>query len=646
MHKYTIKIIDDFMRRTTSRDYLKIGDWVQLEAKVRRQIKSTPSVRGEEALALVLALKKFFGCKKKVTKKFIHTRVDHWLRARNFNFICQKHAPAHNNSFSPAGRAETPAETYDLGFYHEHSDNNNKTTKAHHASRVVTFDNNLAPRIKARLPEIITTANQGKDENLNNLMNELLTETCSDEVAVRSLFYLRCESFDDKLLIGNMQLDAPINKDAWENPRVAAAINNKSNIYKVMVQQAIQEALRQGKTKLYFQAGHAAEIAQWYSEGSFRCREVITEENLAVYEKHHALQLKKLEKIKIGHHGDYWRKLDEVFSRGLVVKKTPYGAYTKLLGNTYLLPFIMDPAPLHNGYRQDRCKNDITINISLNLENYLKENVEKDKTSIQLGEALRMPDNYDLQTLASRITRFRQLQPGQELEMLKQRSLYVNLKLAYAERAPAKALEIINQIFDYVIPIDHEAQKQEKIAELEKLFSQNQDIYITTKDGRSHQVPLDDPGDTGKYGENTPYAPIKLYALLQPFLLKFNYHELVLKHVPGSEVIKTKGARFALCHKDDNRLWLINPIEEPKINNIAPKWLGISRARQREEDWTTETRIFDLYEHFLPSIFKKLNLDFKKSVLATRRNDRIIKAPVWEITTPMAELAQRNYICF
>ena len=58
MKYYTIKIIDDFMRQSPARDYLKLGDWTQLENKIIHQLKITAHPRTQQALTAVQELKK------------------------------------------------------------------------------------------------------------------------------------------------------------------------------------------------------------------------------------------------------------------------------------------------------------------------------------------------------------------------------------------------------------------------------------------------------------------------------------------------------------------------------------------------------------------------------------------------------------
>ena len=439
-------------------------------------------------------------------------------------YISKKHAPAHRNLFSPKTDPEAPGEFYDLAFYHKKLEMDEATS--HHESKTLIINDKFPVRFKKALPELNASVNQAHPENLKTLMQDLFSEENWQEETIQSLFFLRCESSADQLLVGNMQRENMDDVDPNEIPALNKILGGKANVYKIMVQRAIQEALSTGKKKIYFQAGHAAEIAQWYDRSLFYYRELITPANFGFYQREHAARAKKLAEIKIGDEGPYLRiKRSQEISRGVVIKKTSTAAFTKLLGNGYILPYVMDNAPMFWGYRSGlqpaQIKKDLKKNITIDFEKLLLQQIKDGSARISLPNIAEMfnLDIEDANALMYGAKRFNEAWPGQNLTQLAQRSLYLDLKLAYQDCAPERALEIINRIFNYILPVDFADRKTEKSAALKKIFDEHKRVYTMERHTRADEVRLDDPGRfRGGGGQKRHHANKIIRALTALFI--------------------------------------------------------------------------------------------------------------------------------
>ena len=96
----------------------------------------------------------------------------------------------------------------------------------------------------------------------------------------KSVFYIRCEEFGNSILIGNMQIDDKSSALAWADKAKGSVLLKRSNIYKMMIQEAIKHALDENKDSILFQAGHAADLAQNEPSKIYKNREIITEKNI------------------------------------------------------------------------------------------------------------------------------------------------------------------------------------------------------------------------------------------------------------------------------------------------------------------------------------------------------------------------------
>ena len=104
-----------------------------------------------------------------------------------------------------------------------------------------------------------------------------------------SIFYMRCEETPAQLLIGNMQIDFRKEEYKGAAPYFPKSLGRPSNIFKLMVQEAIKWGLTKDNKKIIFHAGYANYISQWGHPGEdFKGVELITEKTLPEHQKNHA----------------------------------------------------------------------------------------------------------------------------------------------------------------------------------------------------------------------------------------------------------------------------------------------------------------------------------------------------------------------
>ena len=183
-------------------------------------------------------------------------------------YVTHKHEPAHYNLFKPVSTKTDLG--YDLAFYHRAAPVN---SAAHHQ----------APR--AVLKQLFTAPG-----------TRLPTKTKAS-----SAFYLRAEQHGRETIIGNMQIDARKDSPNWRASRYEITVGRPANIYKIMVQGAIREALRRKQERIIFQAGYANQLAQANIKNIETLgRELITPHNLAQHQKDAKLWHQQLAELQPG----------------------------------------------------------------------------------------------------------------------------------------------------------------------------------------------------------------------------------------------------------------------------------------------------------------------------------------------------------
>ena len=235
MNKITLRPLLKFIA-SQKRLHFTPGDLAQLIASRRRQAwpAGSPAAVREKLYLEVLTAADFFQGRKKISSEELIDAVNKIMVENNFGYQRSRHHAARpkNSFYTDHSARRGVKELYDLAFCHPAA---RQDRRAHHSH--------------------------------------------NDQPAV---FYVRCELVGNKILFGNLQIDARAPGD-WQNKALAQEVRRPKNIYNMMVQQAVKHALETGQKEILFQAGDAVEIAQW--QKTYFCRIKVTEKNYAKINK-------------------------------------------------------------------------------------------------------------------------------------------------------------------------------------------------------------------------------------------------------------------------------------------------------------------------------------------------------------------------
>ena len=216
--------------------------------------------------------------------------------------------------------------------------------------------------------------------------------------------------------------------------------------------------------------------------------------------------------------------------------------------------------------------------------------------------------------------------PGFFIKHQAHQQLYYDLVWAYKERRPEDFLEALNKIFDYVVEVDFAAAREEKIEYLKKLLV--------------HDVPRPKISEIN-WGDGT-FPP--LYKIIEPFLYKFNYHELLTEKFPAVKMLRRADGKIGIYDERDT-ISTVRLCPVPKVNELSPRLFNYPAA-EPVYPVCGEGSTSSWYERQLPEVFKQLNLKYRRTVLVSEKvQARYGVAYGWEITTPLEELRQRQMIC-
>ena len=637
MHHYTIKPVLNILSNSAAKESYKLGDIEQIENKIKKILTKKLAnkhqkdlISSEERyLKIIKAVKNHVKNTGAITKEALIKIIDREIKKEGLYYLSRKHAAAHDNVFSPLTFAQENIKPhyYDIAFYNRLYKGRGKFH--HHSADIVKFSDSDIDEMK----KLINNLKETTPAKLKNEFNEVLagTETafkgCLQKTEEKnSVFYIRCEEFEDNILIGNMQIDCS-KKGRWGDKDAANILMKKKNIYQIMIQEAINYAIKKRRKKILFQSGSAVEISQWYDERYyFRERTLITEKNLAAYKKFYNQALEEFDNYK---KGDI---INEVFADWLIIEKDSKKLEKYSLNHSYLIPLVYILTTFH-GFRKSITEKDITKKL---IKDYITrktiKNVYADWFIDDLNSVLAETPRYD--KMLSR-------QRGKTMAHL---ALYNCLKYCVKIKDAEKTLFFINKIFDCLIKIDFDKQKNEKISYLNNLF-------------QSHRL------SKGKaFNDNDSYGAFELFKSLEVFLLEFGYHQILLEKYKKIKPVKLNKktnkvtVKFIIDRNDIGgeikSFSMRNAIKLPvkgrylyydaKEKNYMSRFLG----------YDGREKIYNWYEETIPEILKNLNISYKKTTIYTQRynenekKNKIIECDAWEVTTPKKDLKDNLILVF
>ena len=563
------------------------------------------------------------GAQKNISPAQIKIIVHDYIRQHQLHYLTEEHRPAHKNIFKLAGPGQR--KSYDIAFYHPESQ---PDTPFHHSIEYSGIapggEEKLLAQITAALkkPEL---ASRAKIEQAASLIeNNTITGR-----TLRSQFYLRCEELGEILLIGNMQIDARDKNEKWTNEQLQEVIGSNGNMYRIMVQTAIQEGLKRGLTRFIFQGGYANEITQWARKEEFQAREIITTKNIKRYQE----QYKTLE-----------AQYHEIAPGDIIALKNPYGDKRSSVVITktakalkcmdyeagFLIPGIYSLS-YQKGFRAGLNMKTIQEDFikTISIEKKIKESLREFSMHYFASEENDYYSSIDSGHIKYATIRAKYWKSRPENERLlhcSHKEFYRDLAISFAGQNASAVLHAINKIFDYVIKIDFSEQKTQKIKYLTELLE----------------------ATGGKCADVTSSETKTVYELIQPFLVHFGYHKLVLENFPNLKQIINEHGGVTLYDPRQN-YWSIKQTRAPRpeLNKLETLVFTDRSKNKKSYPVLGDSHLHNWYEETLPAVIKKLNLTIKPTLITTdKMGGNYGTAYGWEIITPRAELQARGIICF
>ena len=195
----------------------------------------------------------------------------------------------------------------------------------------------------------------------------------------------------------------------------------------------------------------------------------------------------------------------------------------------------------------------------------------------------------------------------------------------YALNKPLGVLNEINKVFTIIKPDYTEKNRKEKLAYL-----------------REHLRPTYHAGDA--------------HGVIDKFLIKYKYHEIFLNQFPFMRMIKVlpdapQNSNSGMGFYDTRyEKYITETFERSKI--IVPEigktiLVNESFASQEliEADFF-EKRMYNFYDKELPKLFAQAGLKFKKTLIRTKIDGKIVRSAAWEIKTGIKKFKERPLVIF
>ena len=508
MDKYTIKPLVRLFAQQPRPQYTR-KDIIQLAQAVRAGPNAPKWPILEIYNAVFTDLIATWPPRQKLAAAEISARADSCIRKNELNFHLRPSACAHENYFNPV--AEKTGQRYDLAFYHVAAP---RIDKPHH-----TFDATAKPgqQDKHPLPDLQAPPPAGARAQKRKRWHDV--------------FYVRCEEFNNSLLVGNMQVDDRGFRRKWKPRHYRGSIGKEGNIYKIMIQETIKWALAHNYEKIIFMAGYANEIAQsGESSDDQASREMITEETIAREQARYAAWQAQIAALRPG--DIIYRPCrlgSSEIDRCTVISATPRRIEYCEAGRDSLIVAAYN-LTYREGFRKGITKNsvrgDFVKKINLADRLALTGGLSKYKDFIDTADDLAGMLNFnDINQKAYRSFHWAYLNSTKRYIHAAHLTHYPDLVWGYLLRDAPRMLAAINKIFDYVVRGNYQEKTAEKIAYLENLF----------KTAPRY------PGEYSKQFDTSGKTPPRhfplTYEILQPFLMEFDYHKPLLENFSSLKLL-------------------------------------------------------------------------------------------------------------
>ena len=411
----------------------------------------------------------------------------------------------------------------------------------------------------------------------------------------------------------------------------------KPRAYAGLVQEALAYALQYPGRKIMFATSYAMEAMGRARERKFVPKTLVTAKNYAQLLARQRQARRRYDQLRVGAP----IKLKD-FNRAkmLIVRRTATEIMATSRGHTYLIPVLFSLVQENNYFRPHITAQKVSADLAKNLHTGQFEVQRVDSTGGTTGGKI-MPGGVFPRVAHGEHYRFwihpRRLQ---DLEGFLPREIYQQTLVETPEREKIRThysfyyvalhamdqqdtegvLDALDNMFEYVVELDRQTARAEKIKYLE------QEIMPSL--------------DQRRRPRNTAY--LDHYRLFNKFLIKFNYHQALLARFPHVKQIRR--GRKLLFITEPCTLWPVRPPEAIKINTLVDSEGSEVRAYRTNQD-----EPYQHYDRELPALLTKLKIDYRQTVVyyAPRPETAPTECwpvPMWEITTPSKELRTRSKI--
>ena len=196
---------------------------------------------------------------------------------------------------------------------------------------------------------------------------------------------------------------------------------------------------------------------------------------------------------------------------------------------------------------------------------------------------------------------------------------------SYYRNNPTDVLNEINKIFTVIEHNYRENNRKEKLTYLREHISAS----------HSHET---------------------IRGVIDKFLIKFRYHEIFLNRLPFMCMIKSSEVTKKNCFSGniffDSRYEPLITETFDKSKIIVPqigKTLLVNENFPGQElieaDFFEKT-LYNFYDKELPKLFTQAGLKFKKTIIRTKIDGKIVKSTAWEIKTGLEKFKERPFVIF
>ena len=624
MNYYNIKPLEIFLRARPPTEPITREDLIPLLNKVERAPLSPATVQRQKKYAAALrALIAALPASTSVPHPLVRKLMDRWLRAEKLIYIIIEKSPV-NARFSPKGLQQQS----DYAFYSPWS-----RTTSPAVRDIVNLQNSAI--VKETIQEALCQPSGG-DASVSarlaaahrEIDRHVLTAPLRNYHC--ALAYFKVEETPEALIASHWDFAHERFSEIWEDPAAEEILRHNSIMIKIFLQELVRKAA--GK-RVIILGQYGFELADGFDGDDFAPRPLISKENLTFYQRRHKALMRGYAQVKVGDWFPIARTSRGLVYPGYVVKKSPKSIMVLNEEHAQLLPTIYNYA-LHHGFRAEITEERVATDLikKINLKKMFLHSIKCGSTR-PWNELNQGPAHDDREYHCRRFAlalgvdkNWYYRQPAaRQLAHRTHLEFYRDLVHYYYENELAEFLQVLNNIFDYMVPTES-GQEPEKIKYLQELRERHP------------------PETISDYGFSVFNNKPTLFGLLGKFLEKFNYHKKLLEKYPALKIIPSPaGALF--YYRGCPQLNIIPRIPPPEINELA--WAEISSpGLNTPYPIKMNLELFQDAEKKIPRLAREVGLTVKKTLVTTKRPVAANVATGWEITAPPEEPADAGIVVF